>query len=40
MTAFIVEREFGGVTNGIPDDKSGIRGVNSKSVILLLIICF
>jgi len=31
MTAFIVERSFGGVTNGVPEDKLGIRGSNSKS---------
>jgi len=29
MTAFIVERAFGGVTNGSPEDKLGIRGSNS-----------
>ena len=31
MTAFIVERAFGGVTSGTPEDKYGIRGSNSKS---------
>jgi len=31
MTAFIVERAFDGVTNGMPEDKLGIRGSNSKS---------
>jgi len=30
MTAFIVERAFGGVTNGMPEDKHGIRGSNSE----------
>lgn len=30
MTAFIVERDFGGITNGKPEDKLGIRGSNSK----------
>jgi acyl-CoA dehydrogenase family protein 9 len=30
ITAFIVERDFGGVTNGKPEDKLGIRGSNSK----------
>jgi len=30
MTAFIVERAFGGVTSGMPEDKLGIRGSNSK----------
>ena len=30
VTAFIVERSFGGVTNGKPEDKLGIRGSNSK----------
>jgi len=31
MTAFIVERAFGGVTSGIPEDKLGLCGSNSKS---------
>ena len=31
ITAFIVERAFGGLTNGSPEDKHGIRGSNSKS---------
>ena len=31
ITAFIVERKFGGVTSGKPEDKLGIRGSNSKS---------
>uniref|UniRef100_A0A7N9CYY1 Complex I assembly factor ACAD9, mitochondrial n=1 Tax=Macaca fascicularis TaxID=9541 RepID=A0A7N9CYY1_MACFA len=31
ITAFIVERDFGGVTNGKPEDKLGIRGSNSVS---------
>ncbi|CAM1332643.1 ACAD9 (predicted) [Pycnogonum litorale] len=30
VTAFIVERNFGGITNGPPEDKLGIRGSNSK----------
>lgn len=30
VTAFIVERDFGGVTNGPPEDKLGIRGSNSE----------
>jgi alkylation response protein AidB-like acyl-CoA dehydrogenase len=30
VTAFIVERDFGGVTSGKPEDKLGIRGSNSK----------
>lgn len=30
ITAFIVERDFGGVTSGKPEDKLGIRGSNSK----------
>lgn len=29
ITAFIVEREFGGVTSGKPEDKLGIRGSNT-----------
>ena len=32
MTAFIVERSFGGVTNGKPEDKLGIRGSNSAEI--------
>ncbi|XP_005387168.1 PREDICTED: acyl-CoA dehydrogenase family member 9, mitochondrial-like isoform X2 [Chinchilla lanigera] len=28
ITAFIVERDFGGVTNGEPEDKLGLRGSN------------
>lgn len=31
MTTFIVERAFGRVTNGNPEDKHGIRGSNSMS---------
>ena len=31
ITAFIVERRFGGVTSGKPEDKLGIRGSNSKN---------
>ena len=30
VTAFIVERGFGGVTHGKPEDKLGIRGSNSR----------
>jgi len=30
ITAFIVEREFGGVNSGQPDDKYGIRGSDSQ----------
>lgn len=30
ISAFIVERAFGGVTSGKPEDKLGIRGSNSK----------
>lgn len=29
ITAFIVEKAFGGVTSGKPEDKLGIRGSNS-----------
>lgn len=32
MTAFIVERDFGGVTSGKPEDKLGIRGSNTCEV--------
>ncbi|XP_007948818.1 complex I assembly factor ACAD9, mitochondrial [Orycteropus afer afer] len=32
ITAFIVERNFGGVTNGKPEDKLGIRGSNTCEV--------
>uniref|UniRef100_A0A452RSD2 Acyl-CoA dehydrogenase family member 9 n=1 Tax=Ursus americanus TaxID=9643 RepID=A0A452RSD2_URSAM len=32
ITAFIVERDFGGVTNGKPEDKLGIRGSNTCAV--------
>uniref|UniRef100_A0A8C8SH35 Complex I assembly factor ACAD9, mitochondrial n=1 Tax=Pelusios castaneus TaxID=367368 RepID=A0A8C8SH35_9SAUR len=32
ITAFIVERAFGGVTNGKPEDKLGIRGSNTCEV--------
>lgn len=35
ISAFIVERAFGGVTSGKPEDKLGIRGSNSKLVINL-----
>ena len=30
LTAFIVEKSFGGVTRGLPQDKLGVRGSNSK----------
>ena len=30
VTAFIVEKDFGGITSGKPEDKLGIRGSNSK----------
>lgn len=33
VTAFIVERTFGGVISGKPEDKLGIRGSNSKAVV-------
>lgn len=33
ITAFIVERAFGGITHGKPEDKLGIRGSNSKKYI-------
>ncbi|XP_055269440.1 complex I assembly factor ACAD9, mitochondrial isoform X2 [Moschus berezovskii] len=32
ITAFIVERDFGGVTNGKPEDKMGIRGSETCEV--------
>ncbi|XP_041348234.1 complex I assembly factor ACAD9, mitochondrial-like isoform X2 [Gigantopelta aegis] len=32
ITAFIVERAFGGVSNGEPEDKLGIRGSNTTEV--------
>lgn len=32
ITAFIVERVFGGVISGKAEDKLGIRGSNSKSM--------
>ena len=35
ITAFIVERAFGGVTSGKPEDKLGIRGSNSKLTKML-----
>lgn len=37
ITAFIVERNFGGITNGKPEDKLGIRGSNSKFYYTSLI---
>lgn len=33
VTAFIVERAFGGITSGKPEDKLGIRGSNSKAAV-------
>ena len=35
VTAFLVERNFGGVTHGKPEDKLGIRGSNTCQVIRL-----
>jgi acyl-CoA dehydrogenase family protein 9 len=32
VTAFIVERDFGGITNGKAEDKLGIRGSNTCEV--------
>lgn len=32
ITAFLVERKFGGITNGKPEDKLGIRGSNTCEV--------
>lgn len=32
ITAFIVERDFGGITSGKPEDKLGIRGSNTCAV--------
>ncbi|XP_054831337.1 complex I assembly factor ACAD9, mitochondrial isoform X1 [Eublepharis macularius] len=32
ITAFIVERDFGGISNGKPEDKLGIRGSNTCEV--------
>uniref|UniRef100_UPI00398EC25D complex I assembly factor ACAD9, mitochondrial n=1 Tax=Pristiophorus japonicus TaxID=55135 RepID=UPI00398EC25D len=32
ITAFLVEREFGGITSGKPEDKLGIRGSNTCEV--------
>ena len=34
VTAFLVERNFGGVTHGPPEDKLGIRGSNTCQVII------
>lgn len=39
ITAFIVERDFGGVTNGKPEDKLGIRGSNSKCACMRVYVC-
>lgn len=33
ISAFIVERAFGGIASGKPEDKLGIRGSNSKPFI-------
>lgn len=35
ISAFIVERAYGGITSGKAEDKLGIRGSNSKSLISL-----
>lgn len=35
ISAFIVERAFGGITSGKPEDKLGIRGSNSKPAVIL-----
>lgn len=35
ISAFIVERAFGGITSGKPEDKLGIRGSNSKPLMTL-----
>ena len=32
VSAFIVERDFGGVTNGPPEKKMGIKGSNTVEV--------
>lgn len=32
VTAFIVERGFGGITNGPPEKKMGIKGSNTAEV--------
>ena len=32
MTAFIVERKFGGLTSGRPEKKMGIKGSNTTEV--------
>lgn len=32
ITAFIVERSFGGLTSGRPEDKLGIRGSNTCAI--------
>jgi very long chain acyl-CoA dehydrogenase len=32
VSAFIVERKFGGVTNGPPEKKMGIKGSNTTEV--------
>lgn len=37
ITAFIVERAFGGITNGKAEDKLGIRGSNSKNYIDIIV---
>lgn len=35
ISAFIVERAFGGIVSGKPEDKLGIRGSNSKTAQVL-----
>lgn len=37
ISAFIVERAFGGITSGKPEDKLGIRGSNSRPSLSLNI---
>ncbi len=37
ITAFIVERAFGGVSAGKPEDKLGIRGSNTCAVCSILL---
>jgi len=32
ITAFLVERKFGGITSGKPEDKLGIRGSNTTEL--------
>ena len=39
MTAFIVEKSFGGVSSGPPEDKLGIRGSNTCEVFFEVCRC-